>query len=81
VLPASAAGQKVELRVDAEGLLTVTVGEGANARAHQLSTRDTPEAVRRTLADRDARKAGEPRVAPAPEPGLLSSLKKMFGRG
>ena len=81
VLPASAAGQKVELRVDAEGLLTVTLGEGGQARAHQLSTRDTPEAVRQTLADREARRVEASRGAGAPEGGLLTSLKKMFGRG
>jgi molecular chaperone DnaK len=82
VLPAAAAGQRVELRADAEGLLTVTVGEGAQARAHQLSTRDTPEAVRQKLADLQAQRGEASRgESPASQGGLLSSLKKMFGRG
>jgi molecular chaperone DnaK len=82
-LPAvSAGGTKVELRVDAEGILSVTVGEGPQAQVQKLSTRDTPSAVKQSLSELHARRQQETPSQPAPtEVGILSSLKKMFGRG
>ncbi|MEN9798905.1 MAG: hypothetical protein RL653_2601 [Pseudomonadota bacterium] len=81
-LPAiPAGGIRVELRVDAEGILSVTVGEGQHAHVKKLSTRDTPSAVKQSLSELQSRRQQDAPAAPAPaEAGILSSLKKMFGR-
>jgi molecular chaperone DnaK len=80
--PVPAQGIKVELRVDAEGILSVTVGEGPQAQLQKLSTRDTPASVKQSLSELQALRQKDLPQAPAPaEAGILSSLKKMFGRG
>jgi molecular chaperone DnaK len=54
-LPAAATGRRIDFQLDEECLLKVSFDEPGKGMTHlRLSTRDTPEGLRRALAD-DAR--------------------------
>ncbi|HYX90838.1 MAG TPA: Hsp70 family protein, partial [Myxococcaceae bacterium] len=79
-VPAVAAGNKVELRLTEETLLKVLVeGPGGTMRELPLNARDTPESLKRALAEDQAQR-GSARAVPGNGHGIISSLKRMLGR-
>jgi len=82
-LPASAAGTKVDLRLNEECLLKVLLDDHGTMREVALATRDTPEALRKAL--QDAREQSRPPGPAEPEPeaksGLFKSIRRMLGGG
>lgn len=77
-LPASAAGKKIELRLNEECLLKVLVEDGRQLKEVALATRDTPDSLRRALEEHRAQR---PQGALKPENrgGLFSSLRRILG--
>ena len=64
-LPAAATGRRIDFKLDEECLLTVAFDDPASGmREVPFATRDTPEAVRRAIAEKtraQAAREGEPR--------------------
>jgi len=84
-VPAASAGRKIDFRLNEECLLEVVVEDAGGARRVELATRDTPESLRRALAEAAAAAeaaagdlAGE---AAGAEGGLFSSIKRIWRRG
>ena len=78
-IPASAVGKRVDFKIDEECLLHVLVEEVGDPGEVKLSTRDTPETLKRALAEEMAlRLPTEDRTA-AEKGGLFSSLKRLLG--
>jgi len=80
-VPASATGKRIDFRLNEECLLKVVVEEGAAAKVIALATRDTPESLRRALAEETARRQVGEEVGENGRGGLFSSLRRMLGRG
>jgi molecular chaperone DnaK len=83
-VPAVAAGSKIDFRLNEECLLRILVeGPGGQMREVPLNSKETPEVLRRAMAEVQAR--AKPAVAGEPveddRGGLFSSLKRMLGRG
>ena len=80
-VPAVAAGNKIELRLTEETLLKVLVeGPGGAMREVALNARETPESVKRALAEDQARRGSASAGADGNEPGLISRMKRILGR-
>ena len=80
-LPASAAGGKVEFRLDEECLLKVRVEEGGVMRDKPLSTREMPAALKKEMEALMAQKSqAGAKGEPGDGGGLLSSLRRILGR-
>ncbi len=80
-LPAAATGRRIDFKLDEECLLKVTFDDPAKGMTEvNLATRDTPEGLRKALAeDAKRRVAGQPEAAPAGEEkrgGLFGWLKR-----
>ncbi len=84
-VPAASAGRKIDFRLNEECLLEVVVEDASGVRRVELATRDTPESLRRALAEAAAAAqaaAGEfPGEAAGAEGGLFSSIKRIWRRG
>jgi molecular chaperone DnaK len=84
-VPAAAAGRKIDFRLDSECLLTVMVDLPEGQRQLELATRDTPEALKKALAEEAQRRAQEEAArggsAEEKKGGLLSSFKRLLGGG
>ena len=83
--PVSWVGRKLDFSLDEECLLTVKVEDGSQMRPLELATRDTPETLKRALAELRERALTLPAPAPSadsdePRGGILSSIKSLFGR-
>ncbi|HET9594980.1 MAG TPA: Hsp70 family protein [Anaeromyxobacteraceae bacterium] len=73
-LPAAATGRRVDFKLDEECLLKVTFDDPAQGmRAIDFATRDTPEALRRALAEASAR------TAEALPPGVEQEVRRGGG--
>jgi molecular chaperone DnaK len=60
-LPAAATGRRIDFKLDEECLLTVAFDDPVHGmREVPFATRDTPEAVRRAIAEQARAKAGQP---------------------
>jgi molecular chaperone DnaK len=80
-LPLTAAGKKVDFRLSEECLLKVLVEDASGTlKEVALATRDTPEALKRALAESEAHRQAVGGVSPERQ-GLFSSFKKIFGGG
>ena len=80
-VPASAAGRRIDFRLNEECLLEVVVDLDAGPRHVALATRDTPDTLKRALADeRQRRMAVAAVAAEEPRAGLMSGLRRIFGR-
>src|SRR5512144_2785996 len=80
-LPAAATGRRVDFKLDEECLLKVTFDDPVKGMSEvELATRDTPEGLRKALAeDAKRRAAGQPAAAAAAEEkrgGLFGWLKR-----
>jgi molecular chaperone DnaK len=78
-VPASAAGKRVDFKLDEECLLHVLVEEIGDPREVRLSTRDTPETLKRALAEEMARRPRTDERTAAEKGGIFSSLKRLLG--
>ncbi|MCI0669013.1 MAG: 2-alkenal reductase, partial [Myxococcaceae bacterium] len=80
-LPAGYQGRKIDFALDEECLLRVSVEDAGGMRPVELATRDTPEALRRALAESRARAEQGLEGVDEGRGGLFSSLKRsLFGR-
>ncbi len=80
-VPASAAGRRIDFRLNEECLLEVVVDLDAGPRHVALATRDTPDTLKRALAEeRQRRMTVAAATADEPRAGLMSGLRRMFGR-
>jgi molecular chaperone DnaK len=82
-VPAVAAGNKIDFRLTDETLLKILVeGPGGAMREMPLNAREMPEALKRALAEDQARRAaGSAGAGEEGDKGLFAGLKRMLGRG
>lgn len=80
-VPASAAGQKIDFRLNEECLLKVAVGEAEHAKEIGLATRDTPEWLKKAVENENNERAGGAALSEGEEDGIFSRFKRMLGRG
>ncbi|MGI5864804.1 MAG: Hsp70 family protein [Myxococcales bacterium] len=82
-VPASAAGRKIDFRLDEECLLQVIVDLPNGPKKIELATRDTPPMLRKALQEearkRQAEEAARGGAAQQPRGGLFSSIKRFWG--
>jgi molecular chaperone DnaK len=72
-LPAAATGRRIDFKLDEECLLKVSFDDPVKGMSQvDLATRDTPEALRRALAESAAGRA-------APAPGEAGAKRGIFG--
>ena len=80
-VPASAAGRRIDFRLNEECLLEVVVDLDAGPRHVALATRDTPDTLKRALEEeRQRRMAMASAAMEEPRAGLISGLRRIFGR-
>jgi molecular chaperone DnaK len=84
-VPASAAGKKIDFKLDEECLLKIMVEEGGGTREVALATRDTPESLKKALEEDRARReqqqgSGNGHGAAAGG-GLFKSIRRILGGG
>ncbi|MFT3835614.1 MAG: Hsp70 family protein [Myxococcaceae bacterium] len=77
-VPAAAAGKRVDFKLDEECLLHVWVEEAGDPKEVKLATRDTPETLKRMLAEEAAKRSARAEREAAEAGGLFASLKKRF---
>ncbi|MBE2249757.1 MAG: Hsp70 family protein [Myxococcus sp.] len=78
-LPAASTGRRIDFRVDHECLLHVFL-EGAGEPAEvKLATRDTPELLKKAVAEAMAKRSQQDERAAAEKGGLFSSIKRLLG--
>jgi molecular chaperone DnaK len=80
-LPAAATGKRIDFRLDEECLLHVLVEDAGDPKEVKLATRDTPEILKRALAERLAKRSQSEEREAAEKGGLFSSLKRFLGGG
>jgi molecular chaperone DnaK len=78
-LPSGATGRRIDFKLDEECLLHVTVEGVGEPRDVQLATRDTPEALKRLLAEQLASRSPTEERTVAERGGIFSSLKRLWG--
>ena len=81
-LPGSRAGRRIDFRLNEEGLLEVVVELPTGPRHVALATRDTPDTLKRLLAEEKAARARAQKVgAPVQtDSGLFRSIRRILGR-
>ncbi len=80
-LPSAATGKRIDFKLDDECLLQVVVEDAGEPRQVKLATRDTPEVLKRALADQLAKRPKHEEREAAEKGGLFSSIKRIFGGG
>ncbi len=80
-VPAATAGKRIDFRVDEECLLHVFLEDASEPREVKLATRDTPEVLKRALAEALERRAERDERDAAEKGGLFSSIKRLLGGG
>ncbi len=78
-LPLSAVGKRIDFALNEECLLKVTLEDGQAPREVQLATRDTPEALKRAIAEELAKRSEAEARAAVEKGGIFSSLKRLLG--
>jgi molecular chaperone DnaK len=78
-LPVTATGKRIDFRLDEEQLLHVFVEDAGDPREVKLATRDTPEVLKRALAEQLAKKTQADERTAAEKGGLFSSIKRLLG--
>jgi molecular chaperone DnaK len=81
-VPASAAGRRIDFRLNEECLLEVVVELPTGPRHVALATRDTPDTLKRLLAEEKAARARAQPVGAAvqTDSGLFRSIRRILGR-
>ncbi len=80
-LPVSATGKRIDFRLDEECLLHVLVEDAGDPKEVQLATRDTPEQLKKAIAEKLAKRNPLDEREAAEKGGLFSSLKRFLGGG
>jgi molecular chaperone DnaK len=80
-LPATATGKRIDFRIDEEQLLHVHVEDAGEPREVKLATRDTPDVLKRALAEAYAKRSATDERTAAEKGGLFSSIKRLLGGG
>jgi molecular chaperone DnaK len=80
-LPAAATGRRIDFKVDEECLLHVYVEGAGEPKEVKLATRDTPEVLKKMIAEQMAKRTQEDERAAAEKGGLFSSIKRLLGGG
>jgi molecular chaperone DnaK len=80
-LPAAASGKRIDFRLDEEQLLHVFVEGAGDPREVELATRDTPELLRKALAEQALKRSASEERSTAEKGGLLTSIKRLLGGG
>ena len=78
-LSSSATGKRIDFKLDDECLLQVVVEEAGEPRQIKLATRDTPEVLKRALAEQLEKRSQRDEREAAEKGGLFSSIKRIFG--
>ena len=79
-VPASAAGRRIDFRLNEECLLEVVVELSSGPRHVALATRDTPDTLKRALAEERAARARPPAGPTAQaDSGLFRSIRRILG--
>jgi molecular chaperone DnaK len=78
-LPAATAGKRIDFRVDEECLLHVFLEDAGEPREVKLATRDTPEILRKALAEAMEKRTQQDEREAAEKGGLFSSIKRLLG--
>jgi molecular chaperone DnaK len=78
-LPATATGRRIDFRLDEEQLLHVFVEGAGDPKEVKLATRDTPEVLKKALAEQLAKRASSDDRLAAEKGGLFSSIKRLLG--
>ncbi|BDG07697.1 Hsp70 family protein [Anaeromyxobacter paludicola] len=75
--PAAATGRRIDFRLDEESLLRVSFDEpGQGMRQVNFATRDTPEALRRALAQESRQRQREEAAQPGEKRGLFGWFRR-----
>jgi molecular chaperone DnaK len=80
-VPAANVGRRIDFKLDEECLLQVSVEDAGEPKAVSLATRDTPEQLKRAIAEEMAKKSTRDERTAAEKGGLFSSLKRLLGGG
>jgi len=80
-LPASATGKRIDFKLDEECLLQVVLDEGQGPKKVELATRDTPETLKKALAEALAKQTAADERAAAEQGGLFMNIKRLLGGG
>jgi len=78
-LPASATGKRIDFKLDEESLLHVEVEEAGEPKEVKLATRDTPEMLKKAIADDLAKRTQADERAVVEKGGIFSSIKRLLG--
>ena len=78
-VPSANVGRRIDFKLDEECLLHVVVENAGEPRKVQLATRDTPEQLKKALAEEMARRTTRDERNAAEKGGLFSSLKRFLG--
>ncbi len=78
-VPASAAGRRIDFRLNEECLLEVVVELSTGPRHVALATRDTPDTLKRMLAEEKAARARPSGPAVQTDSGLFRSIRRILG--
>ena len=77
---ATASGRRIDFKLNEECLLQVVVDEPTGPKQIDLATRDTPETLRKVIAEEAARRPAEQPAQGGPQGGgLFSRFRKMWG--
>jgi molecular chaperone DnaK len=80
-VPASAAGRRIDFRLNEECLLEVVVELPTGPRHVALATRDTPDTLKRLLAEeKAARSRPVSSAVQQTDSGLFRSIRRILGR-
>ncbi len=80
-LPVAATGKRIDFSLDEECLLHVMVEEAGTPREVKLATRDTPEVLKKAIAEELAKRTHVDEREAVERGGIFSSIKRMFGGG
>jgi molecular chaperone DnaK len=78
-VPSSAVGKRIDFKLDEECLLQVSVEDAGEPKAVQLATRDTPDQLKKAIAEEMAKKTRVDERTAAERGGLFSSIKRLLG--
>ena len=75
------AGRKIDFRLNEECLLKLVADEAGVQKEVKLATRDTPDSLRRALEEEQANHSAPRSETRSDRRGLMSSIRRMLGRG
>lgn len=80
-VPAANVGKRIDFKLDEECLLHVAVEDAGEPKEVKLATRDTPEMLKKAIAEELAKRTQRDERTAAEKGGLFSSIKRLLGGG